>query len=135
MTVATVVLAGFFIFNTFIASESQTDDSNVALELLVPTEVTLPLSTERTVSTLSITPIAVLSDNRCPAGVQCATPGTIEVRFAMSEEITNGTVLLEPDEPVEFGAYSVALTAVEPAASQNPIPEDEYRFTVTVSPR
>ncbi|HMA78239.1 MAG TPA: hypothetical protein VKP88_03790 [Candidatus Paceibacterota bacterium] len=131
LTIATLLLAVFFLFNSYLYNEKQ--DENSATAATVPGAVTMSLGVSGTISTISITPRAVVSDSRCPAGVQCVTAGTVELRVEVSDGTLSSTVLVEPNQPFDFGDYTVVLDAVEPAASQTPLQDDAYRFTFAVS--
>lgn len=99
-----------------------------------------------TVGGLTIRPLALLEDSRCPASVQCVWAGQVRIRAAIAPQ---GLVVpTGPDAPstvvsreldltlgkpvIEFGR-TVALSAVAPAvAVPGQIGPGAYRFTFTV---
>jgi hypothetical protein len=130
LAIATLVV-GFFVLNSHIYDEKQ-GDTNPAVTATVPGDVTVALGESGTISTISITPRAVVSDSRCPAEVQCVTAGTVELRVEVSDGTLSSTVLVEPNQPFAFGDYLIVLDRVQPPASQTPLEDNAYRFTFTV---
>ena len=90
-----------------------------------------------TVTTMNVhvSPKAIVSDSRCPAGVTCIWAGTVEIRTVLSTSIANGEkgeYVLTLGKSQKFGNYTVTLVAVIPAKSQTPIPDSSYRFTFEI---
>jgi hypothetical protein len=86
---------------------------------------------------VSIRPVAVLEDSRCPIGVQCIQAGTVRVSLHTSAK-NSATLTIEAglNKPVTVGGDTVTLTAVTPVPTKDTIrPSDSaYRFTFTVKP-
>ena len=75
---------------------------------------------------LTITPLQVVEDSRCPAGVQCVWAGRLRLNLRLDVD----TVELELNGPCAPG--SVGLTAVQPPArADEPVTARPSRFTFT----
>lgn len=107
-----------------------------------PCPVVAPLETESTSATLNqrifthgihITPLSVVGDSRCPVDVTCIQAGTVRLSAKLESASTTQTQVLTLGTKIGFGAKSVALNAVSPAAhSKTPIAPDDYRFEFLV---
>ena len=106
-------------------------------------EVIVPSATSATVTTgidgqatglnVTVNPRQVVSDSRCPTGVQCIWAGTVTVRTALSTEVANGEHVMTLGQPQVFGDYDVTLTAVTPDKSAGQeIPVSSYRLTYEI---
>lgn len=85
---------------------------------------------------VSINPREVVSDSRCPTGVQCIWAGEVTVRTALSTQVSHGEHVLKLGEPQVFGDYDVTLVAVTPTpVPDQKIPDSSYRFTFEVIKR
>ena len=82
---------------------------------------------------VSLTPIMVAEDSRCPAGVQCVHAGTARVSTAVVEGGVSRIQVMTLGAPVTVGAHTVALTALcpSPRVANAVIPQD-VRFTYAV---
>lgn len=141
--VVTAVL-GFFVFNSFIYNEKQMDSNSVIEEEVVTTPVasTGPTMTAAVISLgqsaltqgLTIAPVEVVSDSRCPSDVQCIWAGEIEVKTTLSTFVANGEHNMKIGaEPQVFGDYTVRLIDASPVhISTKPIAPSEYRLTYEV---
>lgn len=82
---------------------------------------------------VSVTPKQIISDSRCPIGVQCIWAGTVEVRTVLATQVSHGEHTLKLGEPITFGNYWVTLIDVMPAPKAGEkIPDSSYRFTYEV---
>lgn len=97
--------------------------------------VTTFLGGSATTLNVTLNPRVVISDSRCPQGVQCIWAGTVEVKTAMSTQVAHGEQTLKLGEPVVFGDFTVTFTAVTPTKTQDKISDSSYRFTFTVKKR
>lgn len=74
---------------------------------------------------LTVKPLEVIEDSRCPADVQCVWAGRLRLRAEVSgapQELTLG-------EPLQTGQGAVTLAVVSPGAwSQWPNGKPPYRF-------
>lgn len=84
---------------------------------------------------ISIRPVSLSEDSRCPQGVQCIQAGTVRVNVQATYD--NGATvnqIVRLGSETVFGTFSVGLTSVEPAQRQNvTIDPEDYRFTFKVS--
>lgn len=85
---------------------------------------------------VSVNPRKLVSDSRCPEGVQCIWAGAVEVRTAISTTVAHGEHVLKLGEPQVFGDFTVTLISVTPGPKAGEeIPESSYRFTFEVRKR
>lgn len=68
---------------------------------------------------LSVRPIAVLEDSRCPSGVQCVWAGRLRIRAAVSGV---GETELMLGQPFALPSGTLTLVAAAPAPSHRPPP-------------
>lgn len=85
---------------------------------------------------VTVNPRAIVSDSRCPQGVQCIWAGTVEVRTVLSTQVSHGEHVLKLGEAQQFGDFNVTLTDVTPYPKEGEsIPESSYRFTFLIERR
>lgn len=84
---------------------------------------------------VSVSPKQVVSDSRCPSGVQCIWAGTVEVRTVLATAVAHGEHVLTLNKPQTFGDYTVTLVGVSPVKTQEPIASSSYRFTYRIEKR
>jgi hypothetical protein len=95
--------------------------------------VTTHVGGRETAMGLTINPREVVSDSRCPEGVQCIWAGTVEVKTAVSTAVGHGEHVFKVGEPRTVGEFSVMLTDVTPyPKSGEQIAESSYRFTYDI---
>jgi hypothetical protein len=85
---------------------------------------------------LTLNPVKIISDSRCPEGVQCIWAGTVEVRTVVSTITGHGEHVFTLGEAKEVGDFMVTLVEVtpHPVPDQN-IQEHSYRFTYLIEKR
>ncbi len=84
---------------------------------------------------ISITPLEVVSDSRCPSDVQCVWAGEISVKVLLEKGSVRSEVTLKPQVPFVFEKNKILLTAVTPENnSKEPLTKADYRFTFLVTP-
>ena len=77
-----------------------------------------------------VTPVAVVEDSRCPAGVQCVSAGQVRVRITVHLGSGDQTRELTLGEPVPVADGALELVEVQPApVVGEPIRPADYRFT------
>jgi hypothetical protein len=92
----------------------------------------------QTVSALgvSITPLAVLEDSRCPSGVQCIWAGRVRVSATLAGGMGSGSQEFTVGQTITTEAEEVTLVAVSPAkTTAGTIAPSQYRFTFEVKKR
>lgn len=83
---------------------------------------------------VSITPIEITDDSRCPTDVQCIWAGTVHVRAKISTPNGSSEELLEIGHPVTKHGYTIIFSELTPAPkADETIPVSSYRFVFTVS--
>lgn len=88
------------------------------------------------VGNISITPIAVVDDSRCPRDVQCIWAGTVHLRAALGSGLGSSEMTFELGTAITTEAESITLSEVAPAKSSGTdISPSEYVFTFSVEKR
>jgi hypothetical protein len=101
-----------------------------------PATITAALEQTISLGSISITPLAVLEDSRCPADVACIQAGTVRVSAMLSSSLGSGEKEFVVGEPVTTEAETLTLVEVAPErVSDSSIDDDEYRFTFRIDPR
>lgn len=87
-----------------------------------------------TIVGLSITPIEVLEDSRCPSDVVCIQAGTVRLRTRLGTPTGTTEQNFTLNQPVTSGLYTIELISVMPGTvSTVPIKKEDYRFTFKVT--
>ena len=83
---------------------------------------------------VSITPKEVVSDSRCPLGVQCIWAGTVEVHTVIATKVSNDEQVFKLGESKIIGDFQITLIEVapNPKPGEN-IPKSTYRFTFEIT--
>lgn len=87
---------------------------------------------------LSIRPLEVTEDSRCPQGVQCVSAGTVKVSMRVRTDVGTPSEATQVqtftlNEPRIIDSTTITLTSVSPAAmAQGNIAASAYRLTFTV---
>ncbi len=105
--------------------------------------VVVPPVTEGTVAALgqkiltngvNITPLAVVSDSRCPVDVTCVWAGEVTLKTTLEKNGVSKVVVLKMNVPTTFEHMLVTLLSVIPENnSKKPYTQDAYRFTFRVT--
>ena len=102
------------------------------------TSVRLELGIDESGSALDVTvmPLEVLQDSRCPVDVECIWAGTVQVRALLSSGLGEAEQIFELRTPITTEAEVVTLVEVFPApyAGRAILPSD-YRFMFEVAKR
>jgi hypothetical protein len=78
-----------------------------------------------TVGSVRVTPLAVLEDSRCPAGVQCAWAGRVRIAARIDGQRREVTTR----EPIAVAGGQLELTEVRPdRLADTAVPREAYRF-------
>ncbi len=84
---------------------------------------------------VSITPLALVQDSRCPAGVYCIQAGTVQVSVNLKSVSETKQLTLTLNSPTTFSGHKVILESVEPAKfPQKVLAPADYSFTFSVAP-
>lgn len=98
--------------------------------------VTLALNQPATFKdgSVSIRPIAVLEDSRCPADVQCIQAGTVKLSLKVNVGGVARTETIQIGQSITAGPDTITLHAVSPVRTTQGAPAPSaYRFTFIVS--
>lgn len=102
---------------------------------VVTTSGTLTLKYDETgrVGAISITPLEIVEDSRCPINAMCVWQGTVRVSVRLSSSAGVTTETLTINTPFQVASQSVTLTAVTPYPNTTAkYSKDTYRFTFEV---
>ena len=95
--------------------------------------VTLALNQRATFKGLTIRPISVEEDSRCPKDVQCVWAGRVRVKVEVISGMGRSEGILTQGETFTTEVEAITLTGVMPEQnSQMPIANKDYRLTFTV---
>ena len=90
---------------------------------------TAPLNEVATLDGLTVRPIAVIEDSRCPASVQCVWAGRVRISAEVSGA---GTRELTLGEGLTVSGGTLTLVDVRPSKrTPEPVPPRDYEFTFT----
>lgn len=102
------------------------------------TEVTVSAALAESVPVFSVTltPVSVEEDSRCPSDVTCIQAGTVRVKTAIVSAVGQGEIVLTLGEPATTEAEIITLTDVTPyPVASMPTEDAQYRFTFKVAKR
>lgn len=137
-----VIIALFFVFrpkttpSTEVGGETSTSTSPTSSLAIRPYgEVELKLGETANFNGISITPLSIVEDSRCPSGVQCIQAGTVRVNV---KSLQNGGITKETvvglNAPAKIDTFSVALVTVTPGTKANQkISNSDYRLRFRVN--
>ncbi len=82
---------------------------------------------------VSITPLSLVSDSRCPAGVTCVWAGTVTIKAKLEKEGNADEVILDLGKPTTFANQNITLVNVSPNKNHEvDIKNSDYIFTFEV---
>ncbi len=91
-----------------------------------------------TVNGISITPVQVTEDSRCPVDVNCIQAGTVAIMVKVEtvDKKHTGVFIIKLEAPVIFSGSQIELQSVYPVVSAEnetvTIPPSDYRFVFGV---
>jgi hypothetical protein len=98
--------------------------------------ISLALNQSGTVGDVTITPLSLEEDSRCPSDVQCIQAGTVRVKVQIVSGLGTATQILKLRESMTTEAESITFSAAAPGkVSTVTIGKNDYRFTFTVAKR
>ncbi len=96
-------------------------------------DVTAALNQTVSANGVSITPLVVVSDSRCPANANCIWAGEVELRVRLQKGAVSREVVIKSNASISFENTTVTMTTVLPQKiSGTNIPSANYRFTFDV---
>ncbi|MEK7180224.1 MAG: hypothetical protein AAB706_02005 [Patescibacteria group bacterium] len=157
VTVTALAVVGFFIFTTQISGpvactlEAKICPDGRAVGRVGPmcefAECGGILSTEPAIATakinqsvsvlgVTLTPLLIIQDSRCPLDVVCIQAGTVILKARISRGLGTSEMIFELGQVITTEAESIILTEVSPAPySQKVIKSEDYRFTFKIEKR
>ncbi len=85
---------------------------------------------------VTLTPLEVTEDSRCPAGVQCVWAGTVKVRTKIESGLGESTMILELGKPITTEAEEITLKEATPEPEAGvKINNGDYAFQFEVRKR
>jgi hypothetical protein len=95
--------------------------------------VTLKLGQTATFKDISIKPLSIEEDSRCPSDVQCIQAGTVRVKVEVSAGMGTSSSILKLDQAFTTEGEAITLTSVLPGKnSKVTITPADYRLTFHV---
>lgn len=83
----------------------------------------------------AIRPIAVTTDSRCPAGVQCIQAGTVTISLKATSKGTSTILTPSLGDTFVYDGLTIKFASVEPLKTKDSeIMPSSYRFTFIVEP-
>lgn len=83
---------------------------------------------------VTVTPVEIMEDSRCPVDVQCIQAGTVRVRALVEAASGASSKIFDLEKPVIIGDWEVTLTQTDPAPeSGKEIKDGEYTFYFRIS--
>lgn len=96
--------------------------------------VTLKLNQLATFKNISLLPLSIVEDSRCPSDVQCIQAGTVRVKVRVISGMGTSTSILTLGKVFTTEAEMLTLTRVTPdTQSTKPILNGDYRLTFNVA--
>lgn len=83
---------------------------------------------------ISIIPLEIVEDSRCPLGVFCIQAGTVRLKVNLQSATVKKEVVLTLEKPVLFSNKKITLTGVQPIVRMNESRESRhyiFNFSVT----
>lgn len=78
---------------------------------------------------VSIAPLEIIEDSRCPSDVVCIQAGTVRVRVKITDPNGERVLIAVLNTPIPSAYATITLTEVEPEArAEIPIRTNEYRL-------
>lgn len=112
--------------------EPQSDESVITTTLTVTSSVALTESI--LFKGISITPLEVIEDSRCPIDVQCIQAGTVRIKIKLDDSIILDEVVISLGKATTFQGVTISLVAVTPIKkSTTENTASDYQFTFEIS--
>ncbi|MBU2330043.1 hypothetical protein KKG57_01095, partial [Patescibacteria group bacterium] len=85
---------------------------------------------------VTVQPLEVIEDSRCPTDVQCIQAGTVLVQVKLTDGLGESTAEFTLGTTITTEVFSVTLTDVSPAkVSTDSLTDADYRFTFSIEKR
>ena len=117
---------------------ADTDESVDALidEIDTAESFAVALNETGTMYGVSLTPLEVLEDSRCPADVECIQAGTVRINTQFESDLGETELEIELNDPITTETEKIALLSVTPVPhSENTIEDSDYRVTFRITKR
>jgi hypothetical protein len=100
-------------------------------------EFTVGLDQSKVIGPLTITPVRIENDSRCPSDVVCIQAGTVEVSTKLFQQgVIDSARVLRIGEPTIVGDLEITLKDVQPYPMSSQKPSwQEYKFVMDVRGR
>ena len=99
-------------------------------------KVTLALGETAQFEGISIRPIELIEDSRCPINALCIQTGTVRVKLEVVSGLGTSTNTIELNKEVTTEAETVSFLLAEPSrVADETVNSEDYRFTFSVEKR
>lgn len=131
-----VVIGVFLVLFLIVGTWLHLNKNDTAILPLPEGYIELRLGELGSVEAVSITPLEVLEDSRCPVDVQCIWAGTVRLRATLASGLGTADQVFPLGETITTEVEEVTLVEVRPAPrSTVTIKDSEYRFVFKVNKR
>ena len=118
----------------FSGPQQETPSSQVTLNQSGKSNLEVSLGEEVSGLGISITPIEVLEDSRCPVDVECVWEGQVKIRTKIISSLGESEMIFITGNPITTGNEEITLTDIKPARSlEGVIAPQDYLFTFYVT--
>lgn len=121
---------------SYLISRYEEESGAYPAAALATTTVTVALNETAVAGNVSITPLEVVEDSRCPKDVQCIQAGTVRLSVRTASGLGESEMVLTQGIAMTTEAEIITLTdAVPEKMSTAPVSDAAYRFTFEVVAR
>ncbi len=100
------------------------------------TSVDVGLGQEAHAFAVSITPLSIVEDSRCPVDVQCIQAGTVRLKIQVVNGMGSSAPTITLGQTITTDAEEITLVSVAPARHSGAnITDAQYRFTFRIDKR
>lgn len=116
--------------------ETETDVDAIITKIDISEYVSAGINEAASAFGVTVTPIEILEDSRCPIDVQCIQAGTVRVRGTLESGLGTANQEFELNKTITTESEEVTLMRVDPfAESTKEIQEGDYVFVFKIEKR
>lgn len=133
-----VLVAAFFILVFAVplrlAAPPETPREEAGDDYAATAMLSAALNTEGKTLGVSVTPLEVLEDSRCPVGVTCIQAGTVRLKVRLKSALAESTVVMSLGDSISTATEKVEFIDAEPPPYAGAaIPSADYIFNFKIS--
>lgn len=132
IAVVIIALGAFFVIQAFY-EQPQPVETPLTTVLPYGTAV-LQIGSHAVFPDVTLIPLSIIEDSRCPSDVQCIQAGTVRMQMNVVTRTGTSTHTITLKDAFTIDSVHIAFTDASPATlSQTTITPDRYRLTVAVT--